>query len=442
MSLTADTQKSDQTATPAGVPAVSEPQVAGREESDRAGIAIQSSKEIDEKQKSEPSSGVFAWFKNFGTRWRRAAIEMTPRFVVNHSSNFIGSMQIVAESLMFQSGGINLVDEANKDKPIHYLLDPPKNIWRGVKGNIEKSKLKFGDGLLSASTYQDLPQKIRKALAELKDFDAATARDSIGKFGEAIKLTNKWSVRSGLAGLTAMSVATILPDKKDTAEETEEMTKLAKNHTLVYVGKRFYQAINPLEWVAHKRQFAGLGMMGAGIFSVVSAFRQVSGKIIGHQKYMFNKWQMIGGMITTLGGSQLMLAVDNDSGWRNFGLTQMMRLFTLPPSIRIRFEGTSIGKEQGAEYYLAAQGVLQAKNVFAASVGGAEKREDGTIVDHSAMRMDAKEKVRSDRILRKSMDRFDSVVPSNQVTAVSGVDRAMPELAQLAEQKQVAATTV
>lgn len=324
---------------------------------------------------------------DWGARFRRNAIEKAPASVVNHSSNIIGSFQLVAEVLMFKSSGLDLVNPENRSKPLHYLIDPVKNIIGGV---FQKAKFKIKGNVFEGELYKN-------GFKSLNDLEAATIRDRIGASGEIVKLTNKWSARSGFAGICAMTIATFLPDGKDTPEETQAMVKMSREHPLAYAGRRLSQAINPLEWVDHKRQFSGLGMMLAGILSVVSGFRQVSGKIIGEQSYMRNGWQMAGGVITTFGGAQLLLAVDNDQGWRNFGLTQMLRLITLPHSILSRFKGT----EQGAEWYLAGQGVFQTKNVFAAAIGGAEKSEDGKVVDHSQLRAQARKEVTVQAQLKK-----------------------------------------
>ncbi len=395
----------------------------------------------------EPIANGVRSFRDFGARWRKQAIEKTPRVIVNHSTNLIGSMQLVAEVLMFKSSGLNLVDKENRGKPLHYITDPLKNIYGGV---FKKSKIEFKGNPLKASFYKELPTNIRESFASLKDLEKATARD----LTHTAPMYNKWSARSGFAGICAMTIATLLPDKKDKPEETEAMTKMAKEHTASYVGKRLYQALNPLEWFQHKRQFSGLGMMAAGGLSVVSGFRQVEGKFTDEmikagmkntQKYMRNNWQIAGGLITTLGGAQLMLAIDNDSGWRNFGLTQMMRLMTLPNSIAARFNKT----EQGAEWYLASQAVFQTKNFVAASIGGAEKGPDGKVVDHAGIRKEASSKVKAASAKNKlekakagtEIRKEELELPATTVEQADVVERAMPERheAHLAQKEQHAA---
>ena len=262
-----------------------------------------------------------------------------------------------------------------------------------------------------------LPETIKSGISRLNDTGAATLRDRVNYLGEVQKMTNKWSARSSFAGLCAWSLVAVLPSKKDTQEETEKNVVLSRKNPIAYVAKRFYQGINPLEWWNHKRQLGGLGALCSGIFSFVSGFRQVAGKEVGYQIYMKNPWQILGGAITATSGAILMLAIDNDSGYRNFGTMQLLRTFTLPNAIMTRFKGIdkdkaiALGKplgvdmayglnmaldkkvkEQGAAQYLIGSALLNGKNIFAASLAGAEKREDGTIVDHQAMREEAREK--------------------------------------------------
>lgn len=410
-------------------------------------------------------SGPVKRIQDFGARWRKGAIEKAPRVVVNRSSNIIGFIQLIAEALMFKSGGFDLIDYKKpqkihwekqyatwaerplQNKIIHHAFDPIKNILDGVfkKGGLgthplqmdfyKAERLKAIPGKIAKlpeaigklpGKIAKIPENVSTGFKRLQDTKSATFRDRIiGADGKALKMTNKWSARSGFAGLCAMTIAMILPDKKDTPEETEKYALMSRQNPVRYAATRFYQAINPIQWWNHKRQFSGLGMMCAGILSFVSGFRQVAGDA-PKQLYMKNRWQMAGGLITAMGGTQLMMAIDNDSGWRNFGLIQMLRLAILPNSITTRFKGIKItdemakehgftldgapGKtktfqEQGAAYYLGAQSFLQAKNVFAASLGGAEKREDGTIVDHSEMRKEAKEKAKSAVAARREAKR-------------------------------------
>lgn len=308
-------------------------------------------------------------------RMRNSAIHALPSFVVNNSSNFIGSMQLVAEALYYKSGGYDLIPKEKRGNPISWIVEPPKSIWKGVT-TASKSNVKLSD-MVKPSFWQG-------AWKELNDVERATQLD--GHFVNGMntsKLRNKWSARAGMSGIAAMTIATVLPDEKYDPEQDANMRKMASDNTAGYVGLRMYQAVNPLEWMNHKRQFSGLGMMGAGAFSFFSGFRQVNGTFGKEaQAYMRNPWHMAGGLITVMGGLQLMLGVDNQEAWRNFGATQMLRLASLPNSIHHRFKY----QEQGGSWYLASTGVFQTKNIFAALVGGAEKTPDGEIIDFKKKR--------------------------------------------------------
>ena len=398
----------------------------------------------------KPVTGVagntLRWARNFGARWRKGAIEKSPRLVVNYSSNIMGMIQLVAELFMFSSSGTDLVNKENRGKPLHYLIDPPKNILDAVfkKGGLGSHPLqkefytKMPERLAALpGKIAKLPEKLTKipgrivklpesfanGVRRVGDTGAATLRDRVNAAGEVQKLTNKWSARATFSGLVAWSLVAVIPDKKDTPEETEKNTILAKNNPIGYVAKRVYQGVNPLQWWNHKRQLGGLGALCSGTFSFISGFRQVAGKELGHQIYMRNFWQTLGGAITATSGAVLLLAIDNDSGYRNFGTLQLLRTFTLPNAIYTRFKGINkekavgVGKalgiqmdvpgnfkesakgaskiqEQGAAQYLIGSAFLNFKNFFAASLAGAEKREDGTVVDHQAMRELAKAKAK------------------------------------------------
>jgi hypothetical protein len=322
--------------------------------------------------------------------FRYNAIKALPGFVVNNSSNTIGVVQLCAEMLMFKAGGFDLVDAKNKGKPLHYLIDPPKNVYGAVFKRAGFNG-KFSD-MFKWSTIKD----------SVIDFGNLEKAAKIDSHGGTTKLVNRWSARSGFSGIMAMTIATALPQDKETPQEVEQMSQMAQHNPVGYVAHRMGQAVwFPVDTVrrvavkithpsedagigAGKRQFAGLGMMSAGICSFLSGFRQVSGKVVGNQTYMHNPWQMAGGLITLVAGSQLMLGVDNQQGWTSYGGTQLLRLFTLGPSITNRFKPDAMGRiEQGASWYLAAQAGLQGKNVVAVTIGGAEKLPDGTIVDHS-----------------------------------------------------------
>lgn len=340
---------------------------------------------------------------------RPFVIRSLPDVVVNNSSNFIGAQQLVAELLMFKSSGLNLISEQNRGKYFLYPWEAAKNIVGGV---FKKSAYQgnLGD-LTKFSTYKEM-------FGHFNDLEAATLADS--KLG-AIKISNRWSARSGFSGICAMTVAALLPDDKDSPEEVEKMTDMALNKPLSYIGLRLGQALTPWSWWDHKRQFSGLAMTTTGLFSVLSGFRQVEGDFsavskldparalsVGNyrisQRYVRNGWQMAGGAITAIAGLQLLLELDGEKAWTNFGNTQLLRLTTLPGSIGTRFANN----EQGAKWYLGAQAVLQTKNVTASLIGGAEKLPDGTIRDKQQVRQEALKKAKEHKLAQLNPETLQS----------------------------------
>lgn len=399
---------------------------------------------------------------------RKKTITALPSPIVNNSSNVIGFMQLVAEVFLYKSSGSNLTNDSSKPLWHKVLVQPFKNIYGGA---LSRSKISFDfTSLTKADTYKnawhnlnDLETATKRDIAaasvdsqkaystaldartKLKQFKDVPKHIVEAEFKEVLKrpnaptlgkLSNKWSVRSGLAGICAMTVTTIFPDDKDSPELTEKMVVKAANDPLGYVGLRLYQAVNPLQWFEHKRQFSGFGLMGAGFFSFISGFRQVAGKYgLDAQRYLKNPWHMVGGLITAVAGTRLLLATDSQKGWSDFGTTQFLRLTTLPNSIHHRFKYN----EQGGNWYLGAQTLLQIKNLVAVLIGGAQKMPDGTIVDYKKVREDVSGKIHAEHKEKKHHTKniissqlgSDEVIaskqPENTIKAVEKVQLAMPE---------------
>lgn len=316
-----------------------------------------------------------------GQKWedaRQHLIHSLPRWVLNSSSNLVGAMQLVAEMLMFKSSNNNLITDGNEGKPLHYLIDPPRNIF---KASFQRSKFQ--------QPWTDI-FKPAKVWRELNDLEGAALRDTARN---TMKLTNRWSARAGLAGMTSMALSTVLPEYSEDEKETLAMVDMAHDHPLQYVGTRLGQAVNPVAVVKNKRPLVGLGMTTAGFFSVLSGFRQVEGNFnLGEtQRYRRNPWQMVGGFITMAAGSQLFLGVNNEQGWRSFGTTQLLRFATLPGSIGSRYAKNPLTgqREAGAGWYFGAQSILAVKNTIASLIGGVQVDEKGNVVDHALMRKEA-----------------------------------------------------
>lgn len=409
---------------------------------------------------------ISASIRNFQGFWdglRKSTIAALPAFIVNHSSNAIGATQMVGEVLYAKSSGVTLIPDKTKNIGHQIFIQPAQSIFNTVFGRA-KFEGKLSDWLK--------PSHVKSELVKFVDLKQATQIDGVN---HTVKLINRWSSRSGFAGIVSMAVATIFPDEKESEETILENGRLRQSNLPLYLATRLFQAVwFPAEVVIrgvkkvmdpqsnqhigeHKRQFAGLGMTFTGIFSVISGLRQVEGKFERGQKqhYMRNPWQMLGGAITTVAGQMLMNAVDNQKGWSNYGNIQFLRLAPLIPSITTRFRPGPNGlPEQGADWYLAAQGVFQGKNAVASLIGGAEKRQnsDGTvtIIDHKAIREKARiegiELKKNKRELKYHNDNDvvandnETIAPSTKVTAVAERQNAMPERVEAKKQALAEAT--
>lgn len=404
-------------------------------------------------------------------RWqtlRTKTIQTLPEIAVNNSSNVVGITQMCGEALMFKQNGTDLIPKGKPRNLWTYIVEPPKSIFNSVflRARMDKPLKE----IFSWSSIKD-------AALHFNDLERATRIDSMGG---TKPLVNRLSARSSFSGMLAMFVAATLPNENDTPEATLKNATFAKRNPIGYVAARIgqgfffpveatYRFVKKLTHPSedqhigeHKRQFAGIGMVSAGVFSVLSGFRQIENKFgEAPQHYMRNKWQMLGGAITTVAGSFLTLAIDNQQGWTTYGNTQFFRLAPLVPSITKRFtRGPNGGKEQGAEWYLAAQGTLQFKNVVASLIGGAEKH-DGVIIDHKLMRKDAQKKAREDLAKEKGKNHpaphadtaknaseaspeaspeTSPEAPSPRIQSPLGVEKAMPErVAKVAEAQGAAA---
>lgn len=398
-------------------------------------------------------SGLSNSIRSFQDYWaglRQSTIAVLPAFIVNHSSNAIGATQMVGEVLYAKSSGVTLIPDKSRNIAHQIFVQPPKSIFNTVFG-----RAKF-EGKLS-DWFK--PSSFMTELKKFADLEEATRIDGAN---HTVKLINRWSSRSGFAGMVSMGISAVLPDEKESEETILENGRLQQTNLPLYLGKRLVQAVwFPAEVVIrttkkifdpqsnqhigeHKRQFAGLGMTFTGLFSVISGLRQVEGKFELGQKqhYMRNPWQMLGGAITTVAGQMLMNSVDNQKGWSNYGNVQFLRIAPLIPSITTRFRPGPNGlPEQGADWYLAAQGVFQGKNAVASLIGGAEKRQnsDGTytIIDHKAVREKAK---LEGKYAKFKMAEQDSSVqegaPKNAISGVVEHARAMPERVQANQQEK------
>jgi hypothetical protein len=346
---------------------------------------------------------------------RESAITHTPKLITNHASNFIGFAQLVADVLMYVSTGATngqsfwdipvrdaqgaIAKNANGAplvrkldfKNIEDLKRPWNFVWRPIcnlyGGMIQKSFGGIGKNALDVDSY--------KTFFDLK---AATARDRINpKTLELKPLSNNWGVRSGLACVVPMTFALLLPEKKQTPEETLHEFQQRKDHfatylatqigrgalfvpqTAIQLGQKLLHPNEDQQIGKYKHQFVGVGFFLGGVFSFLSAFRQIKGKIPGQQIYMKNFWQAGVGVCTSIAGYLTLTGINAEQAWRGFGVGMISRNFFLPVNVYQRFKTL----EQGAVPYAAAQATFQAKNVFALLYGGSEV-ENGEIVDQGA----------------------------------------------------------
>jgi hypothetical protein len=401
--------------------------------------------------------------QDFWNGLRKKTIPMLPAGLVNGSSNVIGSMQLVGEVLMMKSTGATLVPD--KSKWYNYIIQPPVVIYETV---FKKAK-----GSLS---WKEMlrPSRILESSRSFANLERMAQLDSIN---HTVPLINRWTARSSFSGIVGMSMAMAMPEVKETPEQVESNAIMLRNNPIGYYLKCVAQGlwfpaetlIRSVKKIAdpqtdqrigeHKRQFAGIGLIGAGLCSVASGFRQVEGNFVKGelQTYRKNKWHIIGGLITTLAGNFMMTGVNSQQGWGNFGTMQMFRIPILYPSIASRFKlGVTGRPEDNRWWYVAAHTVFQIKNTFASLVGGAEVSKEGKIIDHIKERKDALAEADEIKIRRKiehgnskesvgdGSKQLRHSEPTTTITQPHPPERAMPERAEAIAQAQgsLASSTV
>ena len=421
--------------------------------------------------KSKEDDSWYTRLRNRMKGYRHSAITALPAFMVNNASNTIAVTQLAAEMAMFKANGTDFMSprvSGEATKLHHYVTRPPMNIWRSVADKAGFN-VKAND-LIRPSYYKDLAKSY---------IDLGVATKLEAPHGE--RLINRWQARSTFTGVLTMAITAIIPDTKDDLEEVEKSAVQLKTNPVVYAAKRVGQAICfPVEVVkytgqlvgskfgmappladgagVHKRQFAGLGLFLTGMFSFLSGFRNVGmldknlGQyVVGNTKYVRNTAHAVGGGITAVAGATLLMALDNDQGWSRYGAMQWARMIFLPKSIFNRYKTD----DPRAHWYLAGQVGLQSSNTVSFLIGGAEKLPDGTIVDHEAIRQEAKLKAKiavgakregnpltPEEIDRRADDirddgKLNNSVPATTITAPSQLMHAMPErVAAHVEQQQ------
>lgn len=361
--------------------------------------------------------------------WQISAAKSLPGAVVNNSSNIIGFLQIAADMAMWKSNGFSLltiekkVDDkqvfqhASLNNPLTYIYYPIRNVFTSIfskaRGNI---------------TLKDFirPNFYKQSFKDFINLESAALHDSAGG---TRKLVNTWNARSGFACIATMTFAALLPETKQTREETEAEVIQSKQRPLTYIATQLGRALwflpntaiqlvqktihpNEKQQIGkYKHQFVGLGFILGGIFSMMSGFRQIQGDVIGKQRYIRSTPQMGVGFFTTVAGCLTMTGADADQGWKGFGMGMILRNIFLPFNIFERFNKMV----QGRAWYALGQGIFQSKNVFAFLVGGSEKKLDGTIVDNKEIRQKALNEVK--RYKLKSLGWDADYAPSTSIAA-------------------------
>lgn len=357
---------------------------------------------------------------------RHKSIRATPTIAVNNSSNLLGAAHVMTELVMFKASlkDGKLVESHNY---WDFLPKALKKVYGEAFTSATKSTINATD-LLKGNPVKNLWEYVT-------DSEKATAREFAdhmkrGVAREKVSLGNRWQTRSTLAGLTVWGLSALIPDKKESEEEVERMEIMRRTNILKYIGERFRQAVWFPAWPDHKRQMIGLGIMISGISSTIGAWRNRD-KLAALPRYKLNPSYLATSAITFAASLPLLFASDDSRGFGGFGGIMTGRLVFLPSSIWSKFSA----KEDGAWSYLLGMVGFQVENWAQALVGGAEKRPDGSIVDHSAIHKAAREKARAIREQRRHAEAPSDLTPTTTVTSIDRHEAAMPERVEAMQQK-------
>ena len=335
---------------------------------------------------SQPVHAIGDWTAGV----RKKAIQVTPSFIVNGSSNLLGALQLVGEVMMFKASAKEpLVSNWSDPRSI---AEAPVKIVKEIFGGATRSDLKVGE-LLKGNPAKNIYHRI----THLED---ATAREVTGqikadptKSVHTIRLPNRWQTRSTALGIVGWGLNMLIPEKKEKDEDVQKMAEMSAKNPVAYGLECVRRAVWLPDWGANKRYMTGLFVMGSGMCSTLGAWRNREKLASGLQHYRFNPSYMMTGLLTLAGGIGTLLAVDNARGYGAFGSTLMLRTAFLPTSIYKKFQI----KEDGRHWYTSAVATFQTQNALAVLFGGAEKRPDGTIIDHKTAVKEGKKEGREER---------------------------------------------
>lgn len=374
-------------------------------------------------------------FGDFSGNLRHHAVRATPAIIVNNSSNLLGAAHVYTEILMTKSS-----IKGKDPKLVHGAKNPIEWTYKAIikiyKDSFESAFQNRGKGIDVFEGGKPL-QNIWKFIT---DTEAATEREWQTQLAKNPSLTkdkmqigNNWQTRSTLAGLTVWGLSTIIPDKKESEEEMQRMTIMQKTNPLGYVGERLKQAVWIPDWPNHKRQMIGLGIFVSGVCSILGAWRNRDQSAL-IPTYKFRGDAFATAIFTFASAFPLLFANNDQRGFAGFGTLMMGRLPFLPGNIAGKLK-----QGDGGKWYAGASVAFQAENLAQALIGGAEKKPDGTIIDHADARKQAYEKVKEIKRLKNSPGEAMELgaVPETTVQAIGAHEKAMPE--RVAQHQQEAA---
>lgn len=368
---------------------------------------------------------------NFWSDKRKDAINATPAFIVNNSSNILGAAHVATEMMMFKASSKDARLIQNPSNPVNWIKEPIQTVFIDTF-NRSRSKIPVKELFLEGNPIKNIYKRVT-------DTEAATLRaraNEPGKPVSQVKLSNPWQTRSTLAGLVVWGLSALIPEQREDEQEIERLAVKQQVNPLGYMAERVKQAVWIPEWPQHKRQMIGLGIMASGVCSTIGAWRGRKKFPDGSQAYAFNKGYLQTSLFTLASSFPLLFASDDRRGYGGFGALMMGRLLSLPSSLYTKFRD----KESGREWYTAATASFQAENLVQNLIGGAEKMPDGTIVDHTELRQHAREKAKELLRDRKKPSVFaeEGDLPQNVVHTVAHAEKALPELAAQQGQLQTA----
>lgn len=381
--------------------------------------------------------GYLVRFSKFWSEKRKAAIDATPAFIVNNSSNILGAAHVATEMMMFKASSKEAKLIQNPSNPINWVKEPIQTVFVDTFNRSRSTKIPVKELLFKGNPITNIYSRIT-------DVDAATQRVrdeelkkplAERKSLEKISLSNPWQTRSTLAGLIVWGLSALIPERREDDTEIERMAVKQQVNPLGYIAERLKQAVWIPEWPEHKRQMIGLGIMVSGVCSSIGSWRaRNKDPLTGIQSYTFNKAYLGTSLFTLASSLPLLFATDDRRGYGGFGALMMGRLLYLPGSIYKKFKNN----EPGKEWYTLATGSFQAENLAQNLIGGAEKLPDGTVVDHEEIRKHAKQKAKEIVVERKKQG-FGEEAPDAVIHSATSVEKAMPERVEQHEKLRVAA---